>query len=266
MRARRRRRWWWAAGILVVLVVAVVVVALTVFDNDTTELSVSDAVEQYRDSGAGTGDEMSVAELPEPGVYVYATTGSAKVDALNGAAHTYPAETTITVTLEGCGARVRWVGVRERWEERLVCPTDDGLALREVRTFREFFGQGDERTYTCEKGAMELPAALDTRFSATCPAGGTSQSGATTIDFEGTVRGVEPVTVGGEEYQAVHVSIVGRFTGATEGEQTTERWLLPGGLLAREERRQRTASDSVVGSVTYQETYALELTSTEPRG
>ena len=48
---------------------------------------------------------MSVAELPEPGVYVYATTGSAKVDALNGAAHTYPAETTITVTLEGCGAR-----------------------------------------------------------------------------------------------------------------------------------------------------------------
>ncbi len=264
MRAGRRRRWPWAAGILVVLIVVAVVVALTGFDNDTTELSVSDAVERYREAGAG--GEASVVELPEPGVYVYATTGSAEVDALNGATHTYPAETTLTVTLEGCGARVRWVGVRERWEERLVCPTDDGLALREVRTFREFFGQGDERTYTCDEGAMELPAALDTSFSATCPTGGTSQSGSTTIDFEGTVRGIEPVAVGGEEHEAVHVSIVGRFTGATEGEQVTERWLLPGGLLAREERRQRTTSDSVVGSVTYQETYALELTSTEPRG
>lgn len=265
---RRRRRGWIAAGAAVVVVVVAVAVVWR-FRNETTEATVSEAVDRYRErTGTTVAGEavVPVATLPEPGVYVYATTGRAEVDALTGAAHTYPAETALTVTVEGCGARLRWEGVRERWEERLLCPSSDGLALVEMRTYREFFGQGDERTYRCDEGAVELPTALDARFSANCSTPGTSQSGATTISYEGRVIGTEAVTVGGQEHRAVHVRLQGRFSGSTEGEQTTDRWLLPGGLLAREERRQRTISDSVVGSVTYQETYTIELLSTEPRG
>ncbi len=257
------------AGTLAVLLVAAAAVAAIVLRNDTSELSVPDAVDAFREaedaSAVSDAARASIAELPEPGVYVYATSGQAEVDALTGATHHYPERTTLTVTLAGCGAHLRWVAVQQRWEQRTVCPTADGLGLREVRTFREFFGQGDERTYTCDQGAMELPAHAETRFVATCSSGGSSKSGATTIRFTGTVLGVEPVTVAGETLQAVHVNLVGTFTGATEGEQTTERWLLPGGLVAREQRHQRTVSDSIVGRVTYQERYVLELTSTEPR-
>lgn len=264
------RRWpWWVAGTLAVLLVAAAAVAVIVLRNDTSELSVPEAVDAYREANDATAvsddARASIAKLPKPGVYVYATSGQAEVDALAGATHHYPERTTLTVTLAGCGARLRWVAVQQRWEERTVCPATDGLGLGEVRTFREFFGQGDERTYTCDQGAMELPAHAATRFVATCSSGGTSKSGATEIRFTGTVLGIEPVTVAGETLQAVHVSVVGTFTGATRGEQTTERWLLPGGLVAREQRHQRTVSDSVVGTVTYQERYVLELTSTEPR-
>jgi hypothetical protein len=73
--------------------------------------------------------------VPEPGVYVYASRGFDSVDALTGARHDYPAQTTVTVTTEGCGVRVRWNTVRERWDEwfidRWLRPRA-GLVLREV--------------------------------------------------------------------------------------------------------------------------------------
>lgn len=46
--------------------------------------------------------------LPEPGVYLYESSGFDSVDALTGARHDYPAQTTVTITTEGCGVRVRW--------------------------------------------------------------------------------------------------------------------------------------------------------------
>ncbi|HEX5366462.1 MAG TPA: hypothetical protein VFW63_07350 [Acidimicrobiales bacterium] len=263
----RRRRWWWLAAGAGVVVVAGVVAAVAV-GNDSTELTVSEAVDDYeaddlRGGTGGGGRDGGAAALPAPGVYVYATTGRAEVDALTGAAHDYPDRTTITVSRQGCGANLRWVGVEERWEERVVCPSDGALVLDRIRAYRQFFQQGDERVYTCD-GLVEVPAAPVTTLRGSCASEGTGKSGATTIRFRGTVRDHEPVTVAGERHDAVHVRITGRFTGTTEGVQTTERWLLPSGLVAREERTQRTVSDSVVGRVTFEERYAIRLVSTEP--
>ncbi len=263
---RRRRRLWLLTGVVALLLLGGVAgIVIVVLHNDTTEVSVGEAVRRFERSAGVSGPGEGASALPAPGVYVYDTSGQASVDALNGASHTYPPQTTLTVTREGCGARLRWVGVKERWEERLVCPTGDGLALREVHSYHEFFNQGDERTYTCDANALDLPMGAKTSFTATCTSAGSSKSGADDMRIDGTVIGIEKVTVGAETRDALHVHLAGHFTGDTNGDQTTDRWLLPGGLLAKEVRDQRTVSSSIIGPVTYKEHYVLQLVSTEPR-
>lgn len=265
-RVRRRGLWALAAAVVVLLIGGVAGIVLVVLHNDTTDLSVGEAVQRFeRTAGRAGGGPEGASALPAPGVYVYDTSGQASVDALNGASHPYPAQTTLTVTDDGCGARLRWVAVKERWEERLVCPTGEGLALREVHSYHEFFNQGDERTYSCDANALDLPMGDKTTFTATCTSAGSSKSGADDMRIDGAVVGVERVTTPAGTHDTVHVRLVAHFTGDTNGDQTTDRWLLPGGLLAKEVRDQRTVSSSIIGPVTYTEHYVLQLVSTEPR-
>jgi len=53
----------------------------------------------------------------EDGVYVYDTKGFEQTNALGGARHDYPAESTITVQHGGCGWTTRWQPLQERWEQ-----------------------------------------------------------------------------------------------------------------------------------------------------
>ena len=81
------------------------------------------------------------------GVYVYDTSGQESIDVLGGDSHTYPSESALTVTSEGCGQRMTWKPLAGRSESWLVCPVDGGLAMPR-----------------CEQRALVLPPDLRHRL------------------------------------------------------------------------------------------------------
>lgn len=97
--------------------------------------------------------------LPATGVYRYATNGREEVDALNGASHEYPAETTLTVIDDGCGVRLRWRALRERRDEWRLCSTDLGIELQpDAIQYHEFFQQPELEHLDCDRSVVVVPA------------------------------------------------------------------------------------------------------------
>ena len=86
--------------------------------DSTTVVSVDEAVGSFRD--VADADALE-SHCPEPSVYLYETVGDEHIDALGGATHTYPAQTTMSVTLTDCGYRVRWDVFKERFDELDLC-------------------------------------------------------------------------------------------------------------------------------------------------
>jgi hypothetical protein len=114
---------------------------------DTEEpVSVRDVVETFR-QGRGTGRQgMSPVR---DGVYVYATVGYEKTDALTGVTHRYPRSSTMTVTEHECGVRMRWDVLKGRSTEWVYCVTPAGWELRSQDERHTFFGRTERTTYTC---------------------------------------------------------------------------------------------------------------------
>lgn len=114
--------------------------------------------------------------LPQPGVYRYTTTGREHIDALGGTEHEYPLETTITVTTEGCGVRLRWDLLVERYEEWHLCLDDTGTRIelqREAVQFHEFYGQQRTDEVVCaETVPVAPPPEPGTRIARDCTLAG----------------------------------------------------------------------------------------------
>lgn len=287
---RRGRRWLAAGGAtVVVLVIGAFVAWHTLFSDSTRALGVEEAVEQFRASTtvaasttapssqppttvartvtAPTSPSTTVApsRLPAPGVYVYATTGKESVDALNGATHTYPAQTTITVVNSGCGVVLRWEPLVERYDEWDLClGADGGFATTGYSTMHTFFGQADTEHYTCPEGTPFLPhpATTGSTWTAACRLGDTADS---TV---WTVVGTEPVTVGTTVVEAIHLHGADTSTNpdGSTGQTTIDIWLRPSDALPL--RRIETGSSvnkTVIGDVHYQEHFELQLVDLQPR-
>lgn len=256
-----------------IVALAVTVVWRFVLHDTTTTVSVDDAVEEFRGStvsstsaaaptSATAGGE---AEVLEPGVYVYRTTGDEGVDALGGTRHAYPRETTITVTPGSCGLVLRWVVLAERSEEWDICRSPSGELLTSYyEALHVFFGQDDRRHYTCPAGTPALPAkhTYGERTAITCHSGGLTEV------TESEVIGLEPITIGGVEREALHLQIAVRLSGddGTTGFADAELWLDPATALPlRRIERSETTSPTLIGDVHYDEQYELVLTSLNPR-
>jgi hypothetical protein len=182
------RRWTRGRIALVVLaavVVVVAVIAAVVWPRDTTEVvSVDEAVDNFRnstmpsetstpaseappasaptmtaaDTVSATSEPAVTLTLAEPGVYRYTTSGWEDIDALSGARHDYPAETTITVTADGCGVRLRWDALRERRDEWRLCITDRGIELQpDGIQYHEFFQQPELEHVECDRSVVVVP-------------------------------------------------------------------------------------------------------------
>lgn len=200
--------------------------------------------------------------LPADGVYLYNTTGSEEVDILGGAHHDYPAQTTITVQRAGCGLVTRWDAIRERWDERRSCLADRRQDLREIIQHHEFFRTADERHFTCDPGSFDRPADETPGATWTIRCATDDTVATTTL----TLVGVEPVDVGGQSVEALHVRSVTSIDGATKGTQRFESWLLrTNGLLVRRVSTNDSISNSRFGKAHYREYYELRLTSLQPQ-
>ena len=197
-----------------------------------------------------------------PGVYSYATEGSEQVDALGGARHDYPASSTITYTRSGCGTTERWQPLQERIGESLECAGADGSELRGSFQRREFFGRSQVVRYTCSPGAPLLPR--DPQPGRVTRGG--CRSDDSTLALTTTVVALESLNVDGTAVPVVHLRIAGTLTGSTRGRSDRDVWLARAdGLLVQADSRTDTDADTEGGTVRYQESYRLRLSSLTPR-
>jgi hypothetical protein len=250
-----------------VVVLLGVGVAYVISRDSATPVGVADAVDRFRDEGSGA-DGWSTTTTPAglslapAGVYVYATEGAEQVDVLGGATHGYPAQTTLTVAVAGCGLRQRWAPIEERWDEEQLCRTEAGLERQTLHTHHQFFGIADDQEFVCQDGYVVLPSdpAVGDTWTTDC------QADSVHITGTGQVVGFEEREVAGTSVETVHVRIEETATGSSSGPSSDDYWLRTSdGLLIERASSVQSRSDSPVGTATYEEHFSLRLTSLTPR-
>jgi hypothetical protein len=252
-------RWLAAGATSVIATVALVALgAWYFFLRDVAEpASVAEAVAAFREQRAA-GDES--APIPV-GVYVYDTRGMERTDALGGVTHRYPAASTLSVTADPCGGRLRWDVLEGRFTTWTLCVEPAGWSLEAREERHTFFGIADQTTYTCS-GTPFRPEGdtPGTAFTVSCTTGSTTERG------RGLVVGREPLHVSGTTVDCVHVRTGTSFAGATTGTASFDFWLArETGLPIRIRMASRTTNDSPIGDVHYEEDVTLDLTSLTPR-
>lgn len=271
-----------ALGVAVVLALAAVyAVNRLATGGEVTEVGVDEAIDRYREqttptisppesvapttaggpaTTVGATLPAAVAALPTPGVYQYATSGFDRIDALTGAQHDYPAITTMTVTPEGCGVRVRWDVAVERWDTWDWCL--DGTAIRQSGWvgYHEFFDTPGRNDYACEGDPRPLDAAAGTTWRMTCRMGDR-----TTSTFSGEVIERTSLTVAGNQIPVLHVRYEVEVVGESTGHQTVEGWYrIADGLPVREQLTISTTQDTVIGMTRFDEQYTIDLLTPTP--
>jgi hypothetical protein len=252
-----RRRLLLAAAALVAVGGAAAAIWAFVLRDPADPVSVEEAVAAFRASG---GDANRVEGGPEPGVYVFRTSGHEQIDALVGSRHDYPATTTITAMGGGCGVLLAWNALGGRSTTWEICRDDEGWRLAGYDETHRFFGQTERTEYRCAYGSDWLPPS-GSPPSRACTSGDTDETSRIEV-----VGRDQPLDVDGERFEATHVRVDLTLTGRTSGEGTIDAWLLETGLPARLVLVNDNRSASAIGDVRYTERADLELASLEPRG
>jgi hypothetical protein len=254
-----RRAGLIAAGTLGVVVAAGVVIWLVALRDKAEPVTVEEAVTSFRtDTEPTPAGPSPIAE----GVYVYATRGFEKTDALTGARHRYPRRSTITVAAHQCGVTLTWRVLDGRSTEWVYCVTANGWELRSQDERHTFFGRMERTTYRCESTPIkpavapaEMPAAV-----VDCETDDTAEEGLV------AVVGSPSLLMGGETRETIRVRKETTFRGAIRGTARHDLWFdEASGLPIRIDMMSRTTNDSPIGEVRYEEDVTLRLRSLEPR-
>jgi hypothetical protein len=223
--------------------------------DEPARATVGDAVESFRAEGdSGRPDQGG---RPPHGVYRYATRGSESVQTpVGGATHHYDGVSTITLSSGPCGELERWQVLEGRWTEVEAC--GDTYWVTE---FHEFFGVGQKDSLRCRGGTGSESLVLEpgARFSSSCDADGFSISSAwRVVDFE-------PVAVGGDAFDAVHLESRSTFEGDNSGTARREEWRRRSDGLLLRLSSESDADSSAGGGSHYTEQYSLRLLAVTPR-
>ena len=196
--------------------------------------------------------------IPE-GVYVYATTGYEKTDALTGVTHRYPRRSTITVTAADCGASLDWRVLDGRSTTWIYCVTPGAWLLDSQDERHTFFGRTERTTYVCDDTPIRR-AGSRARYQVSCATETSRETGRLTL------LGREQLRVGGESVMTEHVRKTTWFTGEIRGTAGHDIWYdADSGVPVKVVMVSRTTNDSAVGDVHYEEDARLVLTSLTPR-
>lgn len=250
------------------LIAGLLFVRLFFFNDKATPLTTDAALERYRSSTVAATTTTVATEaqtLPTTGVYRYATVGRESIDALDGTEHIYPDETTITFAAVGCGVEMRWDALVERRDIWNLCITEAGIELQpNGDAYHVFFGQEEIEPIECDRSVVLIPTGADDAPASsepvplTCTIGGDPWLPVWQV-LERHVRTVEGVSV---EVQHVRMTV-------TDEDEFSEHiildWYLDEhGLLIAAELTKETLADTVLGGVTYKESYTLDLVSLAP--
>ena len=278
--SRVRRRIIVATVVIVALVATGLVVRRMWLTDTARTVDADEAVERFRDLSSTTASQAAAPTLPpagsdaptttqlpqfaspEPGVYRYTTDGVEGVDVLGGAEHRYPAETTITITPDGCGVLLRWDLLKERYEEWRLCATPDGIEQQRTGAFyHEFFQHGSREEMGCDRGVLMVPA--DRMQGEVVPLACLLNDRPWLPEWQVLERDVR--TVEGVEVQVTHV----RMTVTDDDEYwehvVADWWLDDRGLpIEMTATKQSKSNSGLVGDVVYHETYTVTLASLTP--
>lgn len=227
---------------------------------EPTEATPTQATTEVARASSGSDTERSFR--PAEGVYQYATTGHESLDALGGARHDYPAETTVTIRHAGCGVRERWQPLEDRYDERSVCVTASSHDIEWYESSRSFFGQRDTRRLVCDPGAVAFSpdAPVGTEYRHRCVDADTDARNVVTVLPD------EAITIDGETIQARRIRAVSDVTGDSRAHSEIESWVHPtSGLTLRRESVLDGTSAGPSGEVRYHEEYTMQLRSLRPR-
>jgi hypothetical protein len=245
-------------GAAAALVVAGVAAWFLLLRDVAEPTTVGEAVTNFREDADGS--ESGPSPVPV-GVYVYATDGFEKTDALTGVTHRYPRRSTITVTKNPCGVQMDWDVLRGRSTVWTFCIDSAGWTIASQDERHTFFGRTERTTYTCSDTTLR-PAGDELRltFPVSCSTPTAEELG------EGQVVGREPMRIARKRVQTVHLRKTSSFSGAIRGTSTYDFWLdRKSGVPVRIAMVSRTTNDSAVGDVHYEEGVRLELVSLSPR-
>jgi len=248
-----------AVGVIAGLAVAIAAAWFFVLRDTAEPVTVDEAVTSFRTDTEPTPNQPS--PIPE-GVYVYATEGYEKTDALTGVTHRYPRRSTITITAADCGVSLLWRVLDGRSTEWIYCVGVKGWSIARQDERHTFFGRTERTTYVCETTPIR-PAEPSVGMRWRVLDCGTGEA-----DERGTVRviGLPQVRVGNMEVETVHVRKTTRFTGEIRGTSRHDIWFdSKSGKPVKMVMVSRTTNDSLVGDVHYEEDVTLLLTSLTPR-
>ena len=248
-----------AAGTVGVLAIAGVGLWLALFRDTAEPVTVGEAVTSFR---TDTETTPAAASPIPPGVYVYATRGYEKTDALTGVTHRYPRRSTITVTAADCGLSLTWRVLTGRSTEWTFCVKHDVWFLASQDERHTFFATTERTDYVCRHSPI-LPLALPvhSRWDLSCSTGGATESGLGFLIDRGRLA-----LASGRKVAAVLVRKQTDFVGEIRGVALYDFWFatkkhVP--ILIH--MVSRTTNDSPVGDVHYEEDVTLRLLSLEPR-
>ena len=229
---------------------------LALFRDTAEPVTVEEAVTSFR-----TDTEATAAHSPiTPGVYVYATRGYEKTDALTGVTHRYPSRSTITVAPDECGMNLTWRVLQGRSTEWTVCVSEQGWELRSQDERHTFFGNTERTTYICENTPIRPLDPTVTTWSVTCSTGDAQETGVARV-VPGAI-----LPVGGTSFPVRHVRKTTTFSGDIRGSARYDFWFQTRlGIPVRIAMVSRTTNDSPVGDVHYEEDVTLDLLSIRPK-
>jgi hypothetical protein len=247
-----------AAGVVGVVAIAGVGVWLALFRDTTEPVTVGEAVTSFRTDTERTPEEAT--PIPQ-GVYVYATSGYEKTDALTGVGHRYPRRSTITVAGTPCGMTLTWRVLKGRSTVWTFCVTREGWELRTQDERHTFFGRTETTTYTCENTPIRPAPPTVRSWSVSCSTGDAQETGVARVVPDRILRIRDAL------YPVLHVRKATTFAGAIRGSARYDFWFHR--RLAIPPLRivmiSRTTNDSPVGDVHYDEDVRLTLLSFRPR-
>lgn len=230
---------------------------LAVFRDTSEPVSVDEAVTSFRTETETTPSGTS--PIP-PGVYVYATQGYEKTDALTGVTHRYPRRSTITVAATECGVSLTWRVLKGRSTEWIYCTTGGAWELRSQDERHTFFGRTEATTYVCEDTPIRPQEGPGRAWELSCSTGSADEHGSVEVVGRNRLR------VDGMAVTTEHVRKTTAFEGGIRGTARHDIWFdVESNVPVKIVMVSRTTNDSPVGDVHYEEDVVLALTSLESR-
>lgn len=265
------RRHWVLLGIAVLLVVVAGAVVTTVLSVDTPgPASVDDALDRFREDGGDDGPALPGGRPPE-GVYRYEGVGRSALSfppLTQQDGEEMPA--TVTHQPRGCWTtRVEFNA--EHWQEWTSCRVGDTMVETRGRSGQAWdlgvSRAGNVSTFLCRppNPLLEPDAEPGDQVEQSCSGSNSAVDGRTTSTGTSTFVGEETMVIGGQEVDTLHLRGERTLSGGQEGDEITEIWFRPDGLLVRYERDIEVRTSSPVGTITYTEQGHFELTDLRPQ-